>query len=426
MPAEGRGSASDVAALDDLLEYAPCGFLSFADDGTVELVNATLLGILGHERADVLGRRVEHIMTTGTRIFYQTHFFPLLRLHGHAEEIFMMLRTAGGADVGMLVNAVRRERLGRSAYDCVLMRVNERQKYEQELLLARRAAEGANEELRAQQQLLEDQAAELESAGEELRSINDELLERTEELEEARAIAEEANHAKSSFLAVMSHELRTPLNAIAGYVQILEMGIYGPVSDQQREALDRITRSQRHLLRLINDILNLARIEAGRVDYEIIDVGVDVIVGEVTPLVEPQLNTQNLTLTTMVPQDLMVHVDRDKVQQILLNLLSNAVKFTTPGGRVSVTAGVRDARFVEVAVSDTGIGIPASKLESVFEPFVQVDVQHSTRKEGTGLGLAISRDLARGMDGDVEVRSEVGAGSTFTLLLPRATPSGSE
>jgi signal transduction histidine kinase len=424
--------------MDDLLNRAPCGFLSFVDDGTVTAANATLLGMLGYETDELTGGPIERLFNVGTRIFYQTHFFPLIRMHGHAEEVFLLLRSRGGQDVGVLCNVARRERGGAPANDCVFIRVQERRKYEEELLRARRAADEARGVVEAQanvlreqnrvleeqamelelsQQQLQEQAFEMETASEEMQAINDELLERTEELEHARAAAEEANKAKSTFLAVMSHELRTPLNAIAGYVQLMEMGIHGPVTEAQLEALGRIERSQRHLLRLINDVLNLARIEAGRVDYALDDVPLAEVVATVMPMVEPQLNERQIGWRVQVDPALVVRADRDKVQQVVLNLLSNAVKFTPPGGMVTVDADAEAGR-ARLHVHDTGIGIPADKVASVFEPFVQVDVSRTRRAEGSGLGLAISRDLARGMAGDLHARSVEGRGSRFTLTLP--------
>jgi signal transduction histidine kinase len=222
----------------------------------------------------------------------------------------------------------------------------------------------------------------------------------------------------------MSHELRTPLNAISGYTAILDMGIHGPVNEAQRDTLGRIDRSQRHLLRLINEILNLARIEAGHIDYQIVDVEVAALVAGVTPMIEPQLESRGIAFHVQVEPRLAVRADTDRAQQVLLNLLSNAAKFTAAGGVVKVSAATASAApgQVEILVSDTGVGIPEDKLEAIFDPFVQVDTLRHRTAEGTGLGLAISRDLARGMGGDLTARSVPSAGSTFVFRLPRVEP----
>jgi signal transduction histidine kinase len=446
MPIDAPDRDERAAALDPLLDDAPCGFLRFTEAGIITLVNRTLLEMLGYERAALTGQHVERILGIASRIFYQTHWFPLLRLHGRADEIFLMLRAAAGEDVGVLTNCVRRDHPGSARYDCILVRVNERQKYEAELLRARRVAEQARAEVEAreralqktnallesqalelelQQAQLQEQAAELEATGEELRAINATLTERTAEAERLRDVAEVANQAKSSFLAVMSHELRTPLNAIAGYVELLKLGIHGPVTEAQQETLGRIARSERHLLRLINEVLNLARIEAGHVEYEFERVPLAELVAGVTPMIEPQLEQKGIDFEVDVPPGLTAWADRDKCQQVLLNLLSNAAKFTPPGGRVRIDADVLPERpeRVRLRVADTGIGIPADKLEAVFDPFVQVDASRTRAAQGSGLGLAISRDLARGMGGELRAESRSDEGSTFLLLLPAAGPT---
>ncbi|HSC30825.1 MAG TPA: CHASE3 domain-containing protein [Gemmatimonadaceae bacterium] len=300
-------------------------------------------------------------------------------------------------------------------------------------------------ELEQQQQHLQEQATELEMQSEELTHANDELqvvnteLERTVAdleaergvVQEARRAAEMASAAKSEFLATMSHELRTPLNAISGYVDLLTMELRGPVTDAQRKDLTRIKKSGQHLLSLINDILNLSRIESGRLDIQLGDVPLADVLSNVETLMAPQMRARGLTYAD-APADasLTVHADAEKLQQILLNLLTNACKFTASGGSVKVACEIvpvvhdgatNGERLVAVGVADTGRGIPAEKLASVFEPFVQIDRQSTPgSQQGVGLGLAISRHLARAMGGDLTVASVVGVGSTFTLTLPMA------
>jgi signal transduction histidine kinase len=197
------------------------------------------------------------------------------------------------------------------------------------------------------------------------------------------------------------------------------MEIQGPLSDAQRDALERVTRNQRHLLALINDILNFARIEKGQITVDLGPVAVHEIVASLEALVAPQLRTKALDyVVTEVDPTLTLRTDGEKVRQILLNLLSNAAKFTPAGGRVTLTVGC-DAAQVRIAVHDTGSGIPADRLDEIFEPFVQIERSLARSHEGAGLGLAISRELARALGGELAVASELGAGSTFTLVLPR-------
>ena len=294
-------------------------------------------------------------------------------------------------------------------------------------VLLRRAEEVAslNAELEIANEQLVETATELELQAEELRVQAEALLEERDAREEAREEAVAANRAKSEFLAMMSHELRTPLNAIGGYAELMELGLRGPTTDEQRSDLSRIQRSQRHLLGLINSILNYARLEAGQVQFSITETSLADVVEAAHDLVAPQLRAKGLR-SRWVPCDaspgapVRLRADVEKTRQILLNLLSNAIKFTDAGGEVDVTCAA-DATRVVVRVRDTGRGIPADRLEQVFEPFVQVDRHLSPQHgDGVGLGLAISRDLARRMGGDLTAESTPGAGSTFTLTLPRA------
>jgi signal transduction histidine kinase len=267
-------------------------------------------------------------------------------------------------------------------------------------------------------------ADELAGANRRLQQAMTEAESARTEAERARTESEAANRAKSDFLAMMSHELRTPLNAIAGYAQLLEMGIHGPVTDQQRDALNRIARSQAHLLTLINDVLNFARIDAGQMRYVVQDVLMNDTLAGLEPLVAPQIAARRLTFSyDACAPDIVAAADGDKVRQVVVNLLSNAVKYTPAGGTVRLACDA-DETTVHVHVTDTGPGIDPDQLPVIFEPFVQGDRALNRPNEGVGLGLAISRDLARGMAGNVTVSTELGVGSTFTLALPRAQLAG--
>ena len=242
--------------------------------------------------------------------------------------------------------------------------------------------------------------------------------------EEARARAEEANKAKSEFLAMMSHDLRTPLNAIGGYSELLAMGVRGEVNEAQLADLERIRRNQRHLLTLVNDVLNFARLETGEIPLSIKLQPLDPILRPLRVVIETQAATRKITYEYLgCDPGVNVAVDAERLEQILINLLGNAVKFTPEGGRISMGCRDRDGQMAYVDVSDTGIGIPRSKLALIFDPFVQAE-NHGAKREGVGLGLAISRKLARAMGGDITVESVEGKGSTFTVSIPCAAPTG--
>jgi PAS domain S-box-containing protein len=240
------------------------------------------------------------------------------------------------------------------------------------------------------------------------------------DLKRLTAEATEANHAKSAFLAAMSHELRTPLNAIGGYAQLIEMGVRGPITEDQRVDLLKIQRSKNHLDSLVSDVLNFAKLGSGKIEYRVKDVDVDETFQSVIEMVTPQATEKQLrVLAPAGPCHLCVRADEDRMRQILLNLIANALKFTPAGGTIALRAKGSDDE-VAIEVADTGIGIPADKIETIFEPFVQAKSAIKLGDQGVGLGLAISRQLARAMGGDVRVASRVGEGSTFTLTLPRA------
>jgi signal transduction histidine kinase len=238
------------------------------------------------------------------------------------------------------------------------------------------------------------------------------------EVRRARGRAEEANRAKAEFLAVMSHELRTPLNAISGYVDLLTLGVDGPLTEKQSVSLARIQLNQQHLLGMIDDVLSFAKIEAGKLRVDVQTVLVHDVVATLEALIRPELERKELIFScdTCDPA-LSVRADPEKLRQILVNFLANAMKFTQRGGRIEVGADRRDG-LVRIWVSDSGVGIPSDQIERVFEPFFQVERGTTRRYSGIGLGLAIASDFARAMDGEVRLESTVGKGSIASVLLP--------
>jgi PAS domain S-box-containing protein len=447
-PRDDGERADPYTDLYRLLVASVRDYAIFALDarGNVLTWNAGAAHLKGYQAHEIVGR---HFST-----FYPDEDVaagkPAMELivaarDGRFEDEGWRLRKNGTRFwANVIVTALRDERGEVVGFAKVTRDLTERRAAEEQAVrlaaesAARAAAESRSQELDALNQMLQEQAVELEAQSEEARALADELEQTNRDLEDAldaaeaaRAASERASRAKSDFLAVMSHELRTPLNAIGGHTQILEMGLHGPVTDGQREALERIGRAQRHLLGLINNVLNLTRIETGRVEYRIRPVLVSSVLGDLASLVQPQFAARQISLVSSMPgsdgAEVHVAADREKLIQILTNLLGNAAKFTPPRGVVEMrlVPGPRP-HLVQIEVRDSGPGIPADKLELIFEPFVQLERSLSSHTEGTGLGLAISRDLARGMGGDLHALSESGQGATLVLSLPRATPPTGE
>jgi PAS domain S-box-containing protein len=354
--------------MDDLLNTAPCGFLSFTDDGKINSVNATLLKLLGYELDELLGRHIESFLPVASRIFYQTHLFPILKLHNQVEEVYFSLRAKDGVELPVLVNAARRERGGVVVNDCILMHMRQRNQYEDEILQAKRAAE-------------------------------------------------EATRAKDEFMAMVSHELRTPLTSILGWSRMLQTGKL----DEQTaaRALDAIERNAESQNQLIGDLLDFSRIISGKIRLDVGRVDLASVVASAIDVVSPAADAKGISLQIVLdPEAEAVSGDPERLQQVMWNLLSNAVKFTPKGGHVQVGLARADSG-VEIIVSDTGQGIDAEFLPYVFERFRQAETATTRRQAGLGLGMAITKHLVELHGGTIRVESAgEGLGTTFTLKLP--------
>lgn len=394
-----------------LAESAPDSIITMDSNSVILSVNPATERIFGYKPHELIGKQMGVLMPERMR---KRHHDGLARYVKTGERylnwasISLPGLTKSGVEFPLEVSFGEFIDGGTRVFSGFLRDVSERKRQEELLKDAAVALEAHSEELRAQTVALEVTQRKLETAYESER--------------QARAEAEEANEAKSTFLATMSHELRTPLNAIGGYTELLIEGIRGPVSEEQVLDLERIQRSQRHLLSLINDILNFAKIEAGKVDFNCRDISMHETLSTLEELVAPQLRDKKQTYNYFCCDPAFTAwADPDKVQQILLNLLSNATKFTPDNGNVTVQCGATPTEM-SVEVTDTGPGIDEARVASIFEPFVQLNRMHRSNHEGTGLGLAISRDLAREMGGDLRVVSSPGKGSTFILSLPRSAP----
>jgi signal transduction histidine kinase len=249
------------------------------------------------------------------------------------------------------------------------------------------------------------------------------------EIQKSLREAEHANRTKSEFLANMSHEIRTPINAILGYTNLMEMGLAGPLVEQQQAHLRRVSMSSRHLLALIDDLLDFTRIESAVVTVDERVATAEEAVRLAVAVIEPAAGAKQIEVIVLCDPHLQYVGDPRRVEQILVNLMSNAVKFTPPGGTVRIecrAAGIAGQLMAaEFVVEDTGIGIPADQLENIFRPFVQVRAGYTRPHGGTGLGLTISTKLAELMGGIITVSSQEGVGSRFTLTLrsPALSPA---
>ena len=362
------------SSLDPLLDAAPFGFLVARDDGYVEHANRTLAQMLDQPVQRMVGHHIDGLLTNPSRIFYQTHFFPILKLQSEVSEVYVNLRAADGSEVPVLLNARRRESDDGPRSDWAVVPIKTRNEYENEILKARR-------------------------------------------------LAEEASRVKDAFLSFVSHELRSPLSAIMGWSMILGRGSLDP--EKLKHGLQVIERNVKLQAKLVDDIMDHARLASGKLRIEMTPLDARSVLEMVLLGVEPTAAAKGVTIhRELGTLSSRVAADSERLQQVFWNLLNNAVKFTPPGGRVTVSLR-RSNGWLEVVVVDTGKGIAPDFLPYVFESFRQEEGRVVRAEGGLGLGMSITRQLVELHGGSVSAASPgPGQGATFVVRLPALATNG--
>jgi signal transduction histidine kinase len=353
-------------AIDDLA----CGVLTVDAAGLVLYANGTIAEAVGRAVDDIVGEPIDALLPPASRIFFSTHVFPLLRVQGVAQEIYLPVLAADGTELPMLLNGRGRDTESGFAVDLVLAPMWQRNAMESELIATRDSAR-------------------------------------------------EAAAAKDRFLSIVSHELRSPLAGISGYADLLLRGTRGELSEGQRTYVERIRDAAGYQARLIEDILDFTALTGAR-ELAATLVPLERVLARVEGLLAVRVEEEGRSLIRRPrPAPGVVRADERALQQILLNLATNALKYGAEGSPVHILSE-HDGTLVEIRVVDAGEGIPADQLERIFEPFVRLAPSGADGRalKGIGLGLALSRDPARAMGGDITVTSVVGTGSTFVLALP--------
>ena len=375
-----------------LLEAAPDGIVEVDRSGRIVLVNSQAERMFGYKREELLGKSVEMLMPERFRGRHPAHreqysAHSVIRPMGSGLDLRGV--RADGTEFAVDINLSPFEGESGESVVCLIRDVTDRTL--------------AEEQIRSLNLRLEQRTR-------DLAVINSELEIRNREVEKS-------NRLKSNFLTTMSHELRTPLNAIVGFADLLERQTAGPLTQKQERFVRHVKESSRHLLALIDDILDLSKIEAGRLDLKFERFSLSVAADEVLSTIRPLASAKEIDITTDLGLDLMLHADRVRVKQVLYNLLSNAIKFTPTRGRVRLVASSNKS-LIHISVIDTGIGIPPEEREAIFETFHRYLTPTSEVCEGTGLGLSITRLLVEQHGGKIWVEDGPDKGSQFHLTMP--------
>jgi PAS domain S-box-containing protein len=380
-----------------LLEAAPDAILEIDSSGRIVLINSQVEKLFGYRREELLGKMVEVLIPERFRERHPAHragycSHPVIRPMGSGLDLWA--RRADGTEFAVDINLSPFEGESGLGVICVIRDVSDRKAVEEQVRLLNLS---------------------LEQRTRELATTNTQLENRNREVEKA-------NRQKSNFLATMSHELRTPLNTMIGFSDLLSEETAGPLNQKQRRFIRHVKESSRHLLALVDDILDLSKIEAGHLELKYESFSLNTAAAEVIAAVRPLAAAKEIDLEVEFSEDISIFADNLRLKQVLYNLLTNAIKFTPEKGSVHLITEAERA-FVRLSVIDTGIGIPQEEHESIFEAFHQVPATAVGSHEGTGLGLSITKLLIEQHRGRISVESEPGKGSRFHVVLPLPTYS---
>lgn len=387
---EAQSTVREYQRFRELLEAAPDAIIEVDSGGRIVLLNRVTEQLFGYYREELLGAPVEILIPSEARSGHRQHRRnywerPATRPMGTGLRLEGQRKDGSRFPVEISLSPVKFD--GGFRVSAIIRDVSERKLAEEQL----RAVQAA---------------------------YTEELASKNRELEARNAQVEQANRLKSEFLSGMSHELRTPLHTIIGFAELLEEELEGPLNEKQHRFIGHIHRDSQHLLALINDVLDLSKIESGRLELQREVFSLAEAVEDAVSSIRPRATAKSIQLTVVSPGNLEIFADRLRFKQILYNLLSNAVKFTPPAGRISVE--IRELnKWIEISVEDTGVGIPASEIDAVFDKFYQVGQRQADGHEGTGLGLAITRRLVEEHGGSIRLQSEQGKGSRFTFTISR-------
>lgn len=357
--------------MDKNLNNIPCGYLVLNDEGVLLEVNDKVCGMVQCLREEIMDSHIETILTPGAKVFYQSYLFPMLKMEGKVNEVYLTLQTKDGKGVPVLINAERSSENGAHISRCIIVQMSRRSAYEDRILLDKKEAKKTSEE-------------------------------------------------KERLLSMLSHELRSPLNVILGMVELLSDQLNGDGHGDEYKYLGLIKNAGKDLARLANDILNFAKLESGyfEVNREVILLE-EVLMNSFMAVIH-DAESKGIKMARSEKTTLNVLADEDRLKQVMMNLLTNAVKYTESGGKI-VLSTKKEGQFVQIEVKDTGVGIPADKIDQIFQPFIRIGNNDSGPKEGGfGLGLPITKKLVHLMGGSMSVSSKPGEGSVFSVQIPLA------